>query len=126
MQRLVPRAAARNQRDLALLQRSAANEFALGAKKQDVCMGCRETVQTFFEYCIGAVDQLFHERPPVWSLVQINGSTHTFGIARELRGEVHDQLFERTVLLVVAEVGYGHRDNAGARLAVRCAQPAGM
>ena len=49
MQRLVPRTAAGNQRDLAGLERAAADEFTLGAKQQDIGMGGGETIQAFLE-----------------------------------------------------------------------------
>ena len=64
MQRLMSRAASRNQRDFAWFQRATAHKFALGAEKQDIGVRCGEAVKTFFEYSIGAVDQLFHERSP--------------------------------------------------------------
>src|SRR3954451_19485714 len=120
------RSAPRNQRDLARLQRATAHEFTLGAKQQDIGMCCGEAVKTFFEYRIGAVDQLFHECPPTWSKVQINRSTDAFCIARELRGEVHDELFERAILLVVTELRYGHCNGTRARFAMGCTQPSGM
>src|SRR4030081_2460307 len=88
--------------------------------------GCKG-VKTFFEYRIGAVDQLFHKRPPDGSLaVLMNPSADALGVARELRRKIDDELFERAVLFVVAEVGHRHRDGARARFAMRSAQPAGM
>src|SRR5712672_3446662 len=59
-------------------------------------------------------------------LVRINPSADALGVARELRRKIDDELFERAVLLVVAEVGHSHRDGTRARLAMGCAQPAGM
>src|ERR1700691_4939897 len=98
------RTAARNQGDLARLERAAAHEFAFGAKQQDIRMGCREAVKTFFEYRVDAVDQLLHERPPVFLMYRSNSSAYALGIARELRRKIDDELLERPVLLVVAEV----------------------
>src|SRR6266702_461841 len=63
---------------------------------------------------------------PVWSRVQINGSTDTFCKARELRGEIHDELLERAILLVVTKFGYGHRNDTRVRFAVGCAQSSGV
>src|ERR1700733_15430634 len=105
MQGLMSRAAARNQRDLARLQRTAAHEFALGAEQQDIRVRGGEAVETFFENRVGAVDQLLHERPPAcfYLAVRINPSADAPGIARHPRGKVDDQLLERAVLLVVAE-----------------------
>src|SRR4030081_2023866 len=88
--------------------------------------GCKG-VKTFFEYRIGAVDQLFHKRPPDGSFaVRINPSADALGIARELRRKIDDELFKRAVLLVVAEVGHRHGDVASARLAMGRAQAPGM
>src|ERR1700736_306259 len=53
-------------------------------------------------------------------------SADTLGVARELRREIDDELFEGTVFLFVAEVGHGHRDVAGARFAMGRAQAPGM
>src|SRR5438445_2644674 len=123
----MPGTAARDQRDLAGLQRPAAYEFALRTKQQDIGVRGRKAVKAFLEYRVGAVDQLFHERPPDGSLANpMNPSADALGVARELRRKIDDELFERAVLLVVAEVRHRHRDAARARLAVGCAQPAGM
>src|SRR5260370_1282525 len=64
--------------------------------------------------------------PMVSLVVRINPSAHALGVARELRRKIDDELFERTVLLVIAEVGHRDRDGARARFAMGCAQPAGM
>src|SRR6476660_8262652 len=86
-----------------------------------------KSVKAFFEYRLGAVDQLFHKRPPDCSLaVRINPSADALGVARKLRRKIDDELFERAVLLVVAEIRHRHRDGARARFAMGCAQPAGM
>src|ERR1700722_20797732 len=121
------RTAARNQSDLARLERAAAHEFALGAKNQNIRMGCREAVKTFFEYRFGAVDQLLHERPPVFSLCCSDKFlAYAFGIARELCRKIDDELFERPVLLVVTKVGHRHRDGARVRFAMGCTQSSGV
>src|SRR6185369_8530206 len=87
----------------------------------------RKAVKTFFEYRIGAVDQLFHNAlPMVYLRVRINPSADALGIARELRRKIDHELFERTVLLVVAEVRHRHRDGTRARLTMGCSQPARM
>ena len=49
VQRLVPRAAARDQRHLAGLQLAPADELVLGAERNDVGMGGREAVQALGE-----------------------------------------------------------------------------
>src|SRR3954468_12788029 len=90
-------------------------------------MRAGKTVKTFFEYRLGAVYQLFHKRPPDGSLaVRINPSADGLGVARKLRRKIDDELFERAVLLIVAEVRYRHRACACARFAMGSAQPAGM
>src|ERR1700730_15222026 len=90
-------------------------------------MGGSETVQAFLKYGLGAVDQHFHERPPiVLPAVQLSPSAHALGIARKARSEIDNELFERTVLLVVAEVGNSQRDGARARFAKWRAQAPGM
>src|SRR6266702_2540951 len=123
----MPGTAARDQRDLAGLQRPAAHEFALRTKQQDIGVRGRKAVKALLEYRVGAVDQLFHERPPDGSLtVLMNPSADALGVARELRRKIDDELFERTVLLVVAKVRHRHRDGARARFAMGCAQPTGM
>src|SRR5882672_7041044 len=64
---------------------------------------------------------------PICSLaVRINPSADGLGVARKLRRKIDDELFERAVLLVVAEVGHSHRDGARARFAMGCAQPTRM
>src|SRR4029078_5231693 len=55
-----------------------------------------------------------------------NPSADALGVARKLRRKIDDELLERAVFLVVAEVGHRHRNGAGARFAMGCAQPAGM
>src|SRR5882724_3366490 len=56
----------------------------------------------------------------------MNPLADTLGVARELRREIDDELFERTVFLFVAEVWHGHGDVAGARFAMGRAQAPGM
>ena len=60
MQRFVPRAAAGDERHLALLQRAAAHELVLGADRDDVRMCRREAVEAFGEQVVGGVDELLH------------------------------------------------------------------
>src|ERR1700704_5636443 len=57
--------------------------------------------------------------PIVLLAVRLNPSAHALGVAREPRSEIDNELFERTVLLVVAEVGNSHRDGARVRFAQR-------
>src|SRR5712675_344280 len=64
--------------------------------------------------------------PIVFPAVRLDPSAHALGVAREPRREIDNELFERTVLLVVAEVGHGHRDVAGARFAMGRAQATRM
>src|ERR1700688_4062930 len=91
-------------------------------------MGSGETIQAFFKYRLGAVDQHFHQRSPprLFFAVRLDPSAHALGVAREPRSEIDNELFERTVLLVVTEVGHDHRDVAGARFAMGRAQTPGM
>ncbi|WP_167558555.1 hypothetical protein [Bradyrhizobium canariense] len=64
--------------------------------------------------------------PIVNLVVRINLSADALGIAREPRGKINNELFKRTVFLVVAEIGHRHRDGACARFAVGCAQSSGV
>src|SRR4030095_3877427 len=64
--------------------------------------------------------------PMVHLRFEKNPSADALGVARKLRGKIDDELFERAVLLVVAEIGHRYRDGARARFAMGWAQPAGM
>jgi hypothetical protein len=64
--------------------------------------------------------------PIVVLAFRLDPSTHALGITREPRCEIDNELFERTVLLVVAKVGHSHRDVSGSRFAMGRAQAPGM
>ena len=98
VQRLVPRAAARNQRDLARLQRLAPHELAVGAEGQDVGVGGGKAVEALGQDSVDAVHELLHSSPP--------------GFAQKARHFVHEfahRLVECGVGLVVAEVRHQQR-----------------
>ena len=60
MQRLMSRAAARNQRDLAGRQRAAAHELALLAGDNEIGMGGREPVKALLEQRLRRVEKFLH------------------------------------------------------------------
>src|SRR5258708_20879995 len=82
---------------------------------------------TFLRIVIPSVFLFEHDlfRKPV-STFRDHALAHALGVAREPRRKIDDEVFERTGLLVVAEVGHGHHQGARARIAVRSAQTSGV
>ncbi|GCC49168.1 hypothetical protein chiPu_0033539, partial [Chiloscyllium punctatum] len=60
MQRLMPAAAARDQRDLVAVRLAAAHEFALGAQRDQIGMRGRKAIEALGEHVVDRIDELLH------------------------------------------------------------------
>src|ERR1700682_1972238 len=64
MQRLLPGNPARDQRHFAAPEFAPADEFVVGAERNNVGVGSREAVQTLDEHPLRVIDELLHGVPP--------------------------------------------------------------
>jgi hypothetical protein len=101
MQRLMARSTAGDQSDLARRQLTAADILSALAKRDEIGVRRRETVEALSEDIIDGINKLLHGDPPFSGL---KASSERADLAREPR----DYLIQGPVFYRVAEICDGH------------------